>query len=54
MNTLLINMCFGDVKMKPDNRNFSASCRFCLNKSISGNMSSSSNFLNHIKVSYHC
>ncbi len=54
MNSLLVNMCYKDVKLKsdkPDEKNFRASCRYCINKTVSGNINSSTNFLDHIRVS---
>ena len=53
MNSLIVNMCFKDAKLKsnkPDEKNFSALCRYCVQKIVHGNISSSSNFLDHIKV----
>lgn len=50
-------MCYNDPKVKENkpgckNKNFSAMCKYCPNKHVSGNVSSSTNFLNHIKVSH--
>jgi hypothetical protein len=53
MNTLLVQMCYKDIQMKsnkPDEKNFSAICKYCPNKKVSGNKSTSSNFYDHIKV----
>lgn len=57
MDSLIINMCYNDPKVKENkpgckNKNFSAMCKYCTNKRVSGNVSSSTNFLNHIKVSH--
>ena len=52
MNSLVVRTCFTDNTLKDDKpgcKNFSARCRFCLNKRISGNITSTTNFLNHVK-----
>ena len=53
MNSLIVQMCYDDVNLKsdkPNEKNFSARCKYCLKKKVSGNITSSTNFLNHIKV----
>ena len=53
MNSLTISMCFEDVRMKSSEKgchNFSAVCRFCRTKRVSGNVNSTTNFLNHITL----
>lgn len=55
MDSRIVKDCFVDAKpksTKPDEKNFSAKCRFCANKRVSGNLTSSSNFRDHIKVCY--
>jgi len=54
-HSLIVEMCYDDVKMKDDSpgcTNFSVKCRFCPAKRVSGNVNSTTNFLKHIKVSY--
>lgn len=53
MNSLVIKLCFSNVRLKTEDaecKNFSATCKHCPNKRVSGNVSSSTNFLRHIKV----
>ena len=53
MNSLIIETCYTDIKLTDDKagcKNFSAACLFCFNKRIRGNVTSTTNFLNHIKV----
>ena len=55
MNSRIVKDCFVDAKpksTKSDEKNFSAKCKFCANKRVSGNLTSSTNFLDHIKVCY--
>jgi len=54
MNSLIIQTCYVDAKLKSDKsdeRNFSACCKYCFGKKfVSGNVNSSSNCIDHIKV----
>lgn len=60
MNSLLVTTCYEDVKLKlkdpnqdpNDCKNFSAVCIFCKPKirRVAGNVTSTTNFLNHVKV----
>ena len=53
MKSLIVKQCFTDIKLKSSNiteKNFTAKCKICLNKRVSGNVSSSTNFLAHVKV----
>lgn len=55
MNSLIVQTCYVDAKLKsnkPDEKNFSACCKHCLGtKVVCGNVNSSSNFVDHVKVS---
>ncbi|XP_072844236.2 uncharacterized protein LOC110069984 [Pogona vitticeps] len=50
MDTFIIEFCYKNVTVKEDGNNFTANCRICPNKTISGSIRSSSNFLKHVKV----
>ncbi|XP_060616294.2 uncharacterized protein [Anolis sagrei] len=50
MDTFIIEFCYKNVTVKEDGNNFSANCKICPNKTISGSTRSSSNFLKHVKV----
>ncbi|XP_042306362.1 uncharacterized protein LOC121921827 isoform X2 [Sceloporus undulatus] len=50
MDTFIVEFCYKNVSVKEDGNNFTASCRICPNKTISGSIRSSSNFLKHVKV----
>lgn len=53
MNSFIVGACYNNSKLKSEDaneKNFTARCNFCPNKRISGNVTSSSNFLFHIKV----
>ena len=52
MNSLIVSHCYKDAAKKTDNPNekiFTAECKFCPNRTISGNITNSSNFLKHIQ-----
>ena len=55
MNSLIVQTCFTDIQLKgndKDSKTFSAKCRFCSNKRVCGNVLSSLDFLDHIKVRF--
>jgi len=52
MNSLIISECYKDVKKKsqdPNEKNFTAACKLCPKRVISGNITNSSNFLKHVQ-----
>lgn len=52
MNSLIVSQCYKDAEKKsnnPSEKNFTAKCKLCPNKVISGNLNNSSNFLKHIQ-----
>jgi len=52
MNSLIVSHCYKNAAKKtdnPNNKNFTAECTFCPNRTISGNITNSSNFLKHIQ-----
>lgn len=52
MNSSVVKEYFGIPSLKADGKNFVASCKHCIGVQISGNVSSSSNFIKHLKVGF--
>ena len=55
MNSVIVKTCYNNLRMKSDKadeKNFVAECGTC-KKAISGNVTSSYNFIKHMKV-IHC
>ena len=54
MNAAVVREYFSNSKLKSEKegeKNFSASCNHCPGRYISGSVSSSANFIKHLKVS---
>lgn len=51
MDSFVIEYCYKNVKVKEGSANFTAECRFCPCRTLSGSVRSSSNFLKHVRVS---
>lgn len=52
MDSLVVSHCYKNATKKSDadnEKNFKATCKFCPNRIISGNINNSSNFLKHIQ-----
>jgi hypothetical protein len=54
MNSEIVQQHFTNAKLKSNKdgeKNFAASCKHCIGRTISGNIYASTNFVKHLRVS---